>query len=320
MIRLTRIGGWVSRAAMGLCVAAAPAHAHTGLPPAPHDLWSSWSLDPWIVIPMVAAAVLYARGLGRLRRRAGALRGVPPWRAAAFAVGLLLMAVALISPLDALGSALFAAHMTQHEVMIVLAAPLLVLGRPVIPVLWALPPAWRRAVGGWTKRWLRAPWRTLTQPAVAFGLHAAAVLVWHVPALYQATLGSELVHALQHISFVGTALVFWWAMLGGGAQRRARYGAAVLCLFGTALYGTALGALLTFAESPWYPAYGSWPLVWGLTPLEDQQLGGLIMWIPAGLVHLPAALAFVALWAGLFDDERPRTATGHASRVAANAP
>jgi cytochrome c oxidase assembly factor CtaG len=136
---------------------------------------------------------------------------------------------------------------------------------------------------------------------VAFVLHLLAVVVWHVPLLYQATLRNDAVHALQHASFVGTALLFWWSMLGGGAQQRARYGAAVLCLFATALYGSALGALLTFASAPWYPAYGSWPLVWGLTPLEDQQLGGLIMWIPAGVVHLPTALVFVALWARLFE-------------------
>lgn len=276
--------------------------AHAGMPPAPHDLWSSWTFDPWIVLPLAAAAWLYFRGLARLRRRAPAARGLPPWRTGAFAAGLALMVIALVSPLDAMGSALFSAHMAQHEVMIVLAAPLIVIGRPLVPMLWALPPASRRSLGRWSRSWVRAPWRVLTMPAVAFTLHAAAVLVWHVPAFYQATLSSDLVHALQHLSFVGTALLFWWAMLGGGRMQRARYGAAVLCLFGTALYGSALGALLTFATAPWYPAYGSWPLVWGLTPLEDQELGGLIMWIPAGLVHLPTALLFVALWARLFSD------------------
>jgi tetratricopeptide (TPR) repeat protein len=188
------------------------------------------------------------------------------WRVAAFAAGMVLMVVALVSPLDALGSALFSAHMAQHEIMIVLAAPLLVLGRPLVPMLWALPRDWRRWIGAWSRRWVRDAWRIVTLPAVAFTVHALAVLVWHVPAFYQATLTSDLVHALQHISFVGSALLFWRALLGGGARRRARYGAAVLCLFGTALYGSALGALLTVAERPWYPAYGSWPLVWGLTP------------------------------------------------------
>jgi cytochrome c oxidase assembly factor CtaG len=305
--------------ALALLIVTRPAHAHAGMPPAPHDLWSAWTLDPWIVIPLLLAAGIYARGTRRLRRRSRAPRGLPPWRVACFAAGLLLMAIALVSPLDAMGSALFSAHMAQHELMIVLAAPLLVLGRPIVPMVWALSPRWRRTLGVWSRRWLKRPWRTLTLPAVAFAVHAAAVLVWHVPAFYQATLESAPVHALQHVSFVGSALLFWWAMLGGGRQRRTRYGAAVLCLFATALYGSALGALLTFAESPWYPAYGSWPLVWGLTPLEDQQIGGLIMWIPAGLVHLPTALAFVALWAGLFTESAPRRDDRRAVSLAGSA-
>jgi cytochrome c oxidase assembly factor CtaG len=280
--------------------------AHAGMPPAPHDLWSSWSLDPWVIAPIALASALYAIGAGRLAERSRSGRVLPRWRRVAFTGGMLLMAIALVSPLDSLGSALFAAHMAQHEVMIVLAAPLLVVGTPVVPMLWALPRGWRQGIGAWSRRILRRPWRVMTQPAVAFVVHALAVLVWHVPAFYQATLSSDAIHALQHLSFVGTAVIFWWAMLGGGRHRRARYGAAVLGLFGTALYGAALGALLTFAEAPWYPAYGSWALVWGLTPLEDQQVGGLIMWIPAGLVHLPTALAFVALWANLFGTTEDR--------------
>jgi cytochrome c oxidase assembly factor CtaG len=306
MTRLAPLHRGVACAMLCLPVSASPVYAHAGMPPAPHDLWSSWSLDPWVVGPMLLVAALYGRGAARLIRKTRPGRGAPRWRIAAFSAGMILMVVALVSPLDALGSALFSAHMAQHEIMIVLAAPLLVLGRPLVPMLWALPREWRRGIGAWSRGWVQDAWRIVTLPAVAFTVHALAVLVWHVPAFYQATLTSDLVHALQHISFVGSALLFWWALLGGGARRRARYGAAVLCLFGTALYGSALGALLTFAERPWYPAYGSWPLVWGLTPLQDQQIGGLIMWIPAGLVHLPTALAFVALWANLFAVEGTR--------------
>lgn len=301
-------GGWCS---VALWLYPRAALAHAGQPPAPHDLWTSWSFEPWVVVPMIVAGALYAIGAKRLTRLSRRSRVLPRWRRMAFAAGMILLAVALVSPLDPLGSALFAAHMAQHEVMMVLAAPLLVLGLPLVPMLWALPIAWRRRIGGWGKRALRRPWRMITQPAVAFVLHALVVLIWHVPGLYQATLRSDLIHALQHLSFVGTALIFWWALVSGGHRARARYGAAVLCLFGAALYGSALGALLTFAESPWYPGYGSWALVWGLTPLEDQQLGGLIMWIPAGLVHLPTALVFVALWADLFagHDGRARSPT-----------
>lgn len=274
--------------------------AHTGHPPAPHDLWAAWSLEPWVIVPLAAAAAMYTIGARRLAGRAREAHRRRPWRFYSFGAGLFLTAVALISPLDALGSSLFAAHMTQHEILIVLAAPLLVLGAPLVPMLWALPIGMRRRLGLWANRVVRRPWRLLTQPGVAFALHAMALVAWHLPSLYQATLSSDAIHAVQHVSFAGTAILFWWSLVGSGPGRRVRYGAAVLCLFGTALLGSVLGALLTFAEVPWYPAYAQTAPLWGLTPLEDQQLGGLIMWIPAGVVHLPVALAFVAFWAGLY--------------------
>lgn len=282
-----------------LAVDPPPAWAHTGHPPAPHDLWYAWSVEPWVVVPLFAAAATYAIGARRLGERARAVTRRRPWRSWSFGAGMVLTAVALLSPLDALGSSLFSAHMVQHEILIVLAAPLLVLGAPLVPMLWGIPIGMRRRLGIWANRLVRRPWRLLTQPAVAFVLHALALAAWHLPTLYQATLSSDTIHAAQHVSFVGTAILLWWSLVGNRRGRRVRYGAAVLCLFGTALLGSVLGALLTFAEVPWYPAYAGTAPLWGLTPLEDQQLGGLIMWIPAGIVHLPVALAFVALWAGL---------------------
>jgi putative membrane protein len=120
--------------------------------------------------------------------------------------------------------------------------------------------------------------------------------VWHAPPLYQATLTREDVHFLQHASFFGTALLFWWVLLHPVRHRRLGHGLGVLFLFTTALYGSALGALLTFASSPWYPAYAERAAPWGLSALEDQQLGGLIMWIPFGLLYTLAALALFGLW------------------------
>jgi putative membrane protein len=120
-----------------------------------------------------------------------------------------------------------------------------------------------------------------------------AVWVWHAPVLYQATLGSELVHTLQHASFLVTALLFWWALLRGHEGRVGRP-ASVIYLFTTAMHTSLLGALLTFSERLWYPLYDESTSAWGLTPLEDQQLAGLIMWVPAGLVYLIAALALCA--------------------------
>jgi cytochrome c oxidase assembly factor CtaG len=202
--------------------------------------------------------------------------------------------MALVSPLHTLGTALFAAHMVQHEVLMLVAAPLLVLGRPLPLFLRALPLPWRRQLGKWGTS-LQSSWCVLTHPLVAWAVHAAALWVWHLPRLFQATLTSAQVHAWQHLSFFGTALCFWWALLSGRGGLHG-YGVAILAVFTTALHSSLLGALLTLAPTPWYPAYAHSTTAWGLTPLEDQQLGGLVMWIPAGVVYLLAALALGAGW------------------------
>jgi putative membrane protein len=204
--------------------------------------------------------------------------------------------VALVSPLHPWGEALFSAHMTQHEVLMVAAAPLVVLGRPVVAFLWAVPTAWARSLGDAAKAaWFRRAWRALTNPLTAWAVHAAALWVWHVPALFQATLRSDLVHTLQHVSFLGSALLFWWALVHG-SRGLMGYGAAVLYLFTTSVHSGVLGAFLTFTGRVLYPAYAATTAAWGLTPLEDQQLGGLIMWVPASLAYVVAGLALLAGW------------------------
>ncbi|HEX6644052.1 MAG TPA: cytochrome c oxidase assembly protein [Gemmatimonadales bacterium] len=281
--------------ALLLLLAAVPtaAAAHEGKPPAPHDLAGAWPTDPGVLAPLLGAMVLYLLGVRRLRERAGgaAFRGRVPL----FVAGWLVLAVALATPLHALGSALFSAHMLQHELVMAVAAPLLVLGRPLAPMLFALPEGWRRPVGLVAAR---GPGGALAgflaNPLVATLLHAAAVLFWHVPPFYEATLTSEAAHAAQHASFLLTALVFWWALLRGNA--RPKRGAAVIALFATTVYTGGLGALLTVSETPWYTAYGNAALPWGLTPLEDQQLAGIIMWMPGAGPYLVAALLLISGW------------------------
>jgi putative membrane protein len=271
---------------------------HAGL--APGSVWTSWDWEPGIVAPLVISAALYARGLRPLwDEHVG--RGIRVWEAACFAAGWLLTAIALLSPIHELGEQLFAVHMVQHELLMVIAAPLLVLGRPLVPMLWALPSRARRVVGRATQRpaW-RVFWRFITRPSVAFVIHGATIWIWHAPALFEATLTSDAAHALQHASFFGTALLFWWTIVHGhapgGRARAMSFGTAVLLLFGTTLHSGALGALLTFSRTLWYPAYGTAAAAWGLTPIEDQQLAGLIMWIPASFAYLIAALLLFAGW------------------------
>jgi putative membrane protein len=279
---------------MGVLLASSSALVHDGLPLAPHDLWGAWSFEPGVVVALALTAWLYLAGLRALWRAAGRGHGLRSWEAASFTAGWITLAVTLLSPLHRLGGALFSAHMAQHELLMVIAAPLLVLGRPLIAFVWALPLPWRKAVGRWASiRSVQSVWVFVSLPVVAWILHAVAIWIWHAPPLFQATLQSEAVHAAQHLSFLVTGLLFWWALLRGTENRQSRV-AGVLYLFTTAVHTNLLGALLVFSNRVWYSIYDASTAPWGLTPLEDQQLAGLIMWIPAGIAYLIAALALAA--------------------------
>lgn len=270
---------------------------HAGGALTPHDLAAAWTWEPGIYVPLAVTAVLYARGAAVewARIRQGHERISK--NALLFGAGFFVVVIALVSPLHRLGTVLFSAHMAQHELLMTVAAPLLVLSRPITPFLWAVPIRMRRAVGGFFTRGAIAHlWDRISQPAVATVLHGVAIWGWHSPPLYNATLNSEWMHAAQHASFLGTALLFWWAMVYGNAKRGS-YGMSVMFVFFTAVHTTILGALLTMAESSWYSSYTSaMTSPWGFTPLEDQQLGGLIMWVPATIAYLVAALALFLAW------------------------
>ena len=218
------------------------------------------------------------------------------WRHASFAAGWTTLFLALTSPIHELGEQLFSAHMLQHEILILISAPLISASHPGATLLWAFAPRQRSGIGGWVQRVENSrPVRMLTAPLNAWILEAAALWLWHIPFLYQATLQSDWVHAAQHISFLGTAVLFWSALYGVGRSAMS-YGAATLYVFGTAVHCSALGALLTFSKILWYPAYAGTTGAWGLSPLEDQQLGGAIMWVPSGVVFIVIALALMARW------------------------
>ena len=267
---------------------------HAGAPLAPHDAWKAWSFEPGVVIPLALTAVVYARGaresLVRSTRNEVALTRDMKF----FIAGFMILALALMSPLHQIGGALFSAHMVQHELLMAIAAPLLVRGRPAVPLLWGLPESLRKPVGrASTTPLLSAAWQLLTMPLVAFVLHAAAIWIWHAPSLYDASVTNELVHTAQHLSFLITALLFWWSVFHGRGNRKSD-GSAVLWLFATAVHTSLLGALMTGSDSPWYAAYhDSATMQWGLTTLADQQLGGIVMWVPGGVVYMIVALYLV---------------------------
>ena len=260
------------------------------------ELARAWSFEPGVLILLALSLWFYVCGTLGLWRAMRPGRGIRIGEFSCYICGCLTLFLALVSPLHSWGSVLFSAHMVQHELLMLVAAPLIVLGRPMIAFLWAMPARWALQLSRITKipAW-RRPWAFITNPFVAWLIHAVVLWAWHAPPLFQATLESDFVHTLQHASFLGSALLFWWAIIHG-RQRAIGYGAAVLYLFTTALHSGLLGALLTLSSTPWYPVYGETTAAWGLTPLEDQQLGGLIMWIPAGMVYIFAGLALFAGW------------------------
>ena len=260
--------------------------------------------EPSIVISLVVVALLYAWGVRAVWRRAGHGRGVSVRQAWLFAAGIAALALALLSPLDPMSEELFAAHMVQHMVLIGIAPPLLVLGAPVVAFSWSVPRGPRLGAHRWWQRATRA--RGVTGGLAAAALspwlvwlpHAIAIWVWHMPGPYQLALRSGAAHALEHLCFLATALLLWSAVLRPYGARREGYAAGILVLLATAMHTGALGALLVFARTPWYPAQAAGAAQWGLTALEDQQLAGLIMWIPGGFIYLVASSALFLGWIG----------------------
>ena len=257
-----------------------------------------WDLHPLVVVPLFATAVLYAAGVVRLWSRAGAGRGLSRWTVASFAAGWSILAIALVSPIAWLSGILFSVHMTQHTLLMLVAAPLLAFGQPLLAWLWACDAPRRDAIATACRRpaW-SAAWGIMTAPAAVFLIQAAVLWGWHIPELHEAALHSDAVHALQHVTMTGAAAAFWWAMVRGRYGRMG-YGMAVLYVFLTAVHSGGLGALLTFAPQPWFAAYARRGAPWGVDSLGDQQLAGLLMWIPAGSIFIVLGLALFAAWLG----------------------
>lgn len=255
-----------------------------GLPPIPADLWQRWTLQPLLLGALVLVIALSWPGLRRNGTRA---------QRTAFIAGWTVLGLALVSPLCALSVALFAARASQHMLLLVVAAPLLALGLPA-----ALGPrlTWRLA------HWSRTPWRRM----VPASLFAALLWAWHLPVLYDATFRSDLAYWSMHLSLLAAALPLWLHLLQPGRDGLLE---RLLQGFATFMQMGLLGALLTLSPALLYDAHVTTTLAWGLAPLADQQLGGLIMWIP-GCASLLLAMLY-AIHRAL------RDAAGPADRVAA---
>jgi putative membrane protein len=271
-----------------LLLSTSPANAHGPVPIQPAALWQAWSFDPLVLVPLFVAHWAYGHGTVRLWARAGRWRGIGRIQVLSFLIGEAVLVVALVSPLDELGGTLMSAHMVQHGLLIAVAPPLLLLGRPGVAFAWAFPVHKRRSFFA-SRNWraLARLGNALSRPIPAASLHGLALWAWHAPRAFDAALASGWLHALEHASFFGTALLFWRALGNAGAARRV--GPALGAAFFTLVHSGLLGALISLAPRLLYGWYGATEL-WALSALEDQQLAGLLMWVPMGGVYFATCL------------------------------
>lgn len=240
-----------------------------------------------MIIGLLLLVLLYVQGVGRLRRAYGWAERVDPRQVALFLLGVLVIFLALQSPLDELSdNYLFSAHMVQHLLLVLVAPPLLLLGTPP----WLLRPLIRSSLV------LRCA-RFLTLPVAAFVLFNMTFILWHMPRLYELGLNNLGVHIFQHLLFISVAVVMWWPIFSPLPELpRISYPAQILYLFVLSIVPGVVGGLITFSDSVIYPTYEAAPRVWGLSPIMDQQIGGLIMKIPGFFIFLVAAMVIFFKW------------------------
>jgi cytochrome c oxidase assembly factor CtaG len=237
---------------------------------------TAWNWEPSIVIGTALLVGLYLYGIGPLRRKYHLADEVKRGQVIAFLLGVFSIFLALVSPLDELGdSYLFSAHMVQHLFITIVGPPLLLMGTPG----WLLRPLWRN-------RTVFLIARVFTFPALAFFLYNADFWLWHAPPLYNATLENQGIHILEHVTFIVFGVLYWWPILSPSEELpRLSLGGQVLYIFLAGMPTVALGAGLTFLP-PLYAPYLAAPRIWGLSAAVDQQLGGLIMWIPGNIFYI----------------------------------
>ena len=251
------------------------------------DFWlTQWDLEPSILIGTVLAIGLYFYAIGPLRKRYFPNEQVVTGQTIAFLSGTLIMFLALVSPLDELGdSYLFSAHMVQHLCLTILGPPLLLLGTPE----WMVKPVLQNKV-------IFKVAKVLTYPVVAFVLYNADFWLWHAPPLYNATLENQTIHIIEHLSFIFFSLLYWWPLFSPSKDLpRLSFGGQILYLFVSGMPSVLLGAGLTFSP-PLYAPYIAAPRIWGISAATDQQLGGLIMWVPVSIFYIVIMSVIFIRW------------------------
>jgi putative membrane protein len=273
----------------------------------------SWDWRADVLLVLLLAGGLYWRGWRRLRglrKGSGRLAGshAANWRPVAYLGGLGFLGLALLSPIDVLSSLFFSMHMLQHLLLTMIAPPLLLLADPLPNLMWGLPGRVRKPTGRLLDRNSRLRWLLrLLKPGLVWMIFVTVFLGWHDQRAYEAALQNELVHDLEHISFFATGILFWWHVIGAGPRvhKRLPSGARIAYLLVTVPVTMLTGIAFTFAQQPFYSYYLAVPRPWGVTALEDQVIGGVIIWVLGSMMLMLGALI---LTSQLF--QREETAPG----------
>ncbi|MDP2326686.1 MAG: cytochrome c oxidase assembly protein [Dehalococcoidia bacterium] len=269
--------------------------AHQGIE---GDWWLAWNFDPVVIIPVALAGFFYARGLRRWPERS---RQHSRWRTFSYYLGLLVLLLSVESPLDRLGEHHFSMHMVQHSLVMMVIPPLILLGAPTTPMLRGLP-RWVRRHG--VTPMLRssvvaAVWRVLTFPVVAVGVFTLSQWLWHLmPGWYDTALNNDALHLVQHFSFFAVSVLFWWNIIDPKPLRsRIPMGFRIVYFYGAMIPKHILAALITFSPAPLYQTYTQVALFLPWGPKQDQEIAGLMMWVPFGeMINLVTAAIIFQIW------------------------
>lgn len=274
----------------------------------------AWHFEPFMTLVLLGVTGAYYWAWFRVRGTSGP--DLPAWWALSYGVGVATLAVALLGPLESYNEQLFSLHMAQHLVLLQIAVPLLLLGRPVQVVLRAIPrPATRRTVrflfGNGTMRYAVLG---ITAPVTAFLLFNINIGFWHVPQFYDASVRNELVHNLQHVTFALTAVLYWWTIIDPVPRHHKLPELwSLATVFLSMMIGSIIGAILTLAPSVLYPVYEEAANPWGWEPLLDQQVGGLIMWVGSFILYF-VVLGTLAVQLLNRDEEQTRNKAARSGR------
>ncbi len=273
-------------------------HKHLPIASSFMDFLQYWESDPFVLLSLLIFGLFYFTGRLKLESRSRR-RVVRNSSTLAFCGGLLALVLALLSPISVYAEDLFFIHMLQHILLVMVAAPLLLLANPMKTLIWAFPKGIRKSIGNRLKSHglIRRILSLSVMPLFAWFVFVVCIWLWHSPSAYNAALENEAVHVLEHMTIFVASVILWWSVIGPAPIRTyLPYPLRCLYILAALVQNTILGAMLTFAEAPLYSYYANSPTHWGITTDYDQQLGGIIMWIPGGMMYLAALIILFFMW------------------------